>query len=490
MSIYIIGAGFAGRTIAKEILAKGIYGPISAFLDDDPGKIGTHIEQAPVLGPVDDVLDILSLSAKDEALIAMPSAPRERIREIFAHLKRAGFPRIRILPDVGQIIEGEAHLVQTRELDLQDLLGRKPLRIGLKQSLGYLKGKRVLISGAGGSIGSEIARQLLHGGAERLYLLGHGENSIYEIDRELRLLQQEGVGEEATIVPVIGELQDPDFTNFIMERLRADVVFHAAAYKHVPMMEENPVNAIKNNVFGTLNLLRASRVHGVKRFVLISTDKAVNPRSIYGASKKIAEAIVLSEGQKTQADFRSMVVRFGNVLGSRGSIIPLFREQIRTGGPVTITHPEVSRFFMTIPEAVSLVLKAGGVGKNSGLYLLDMGEPVFIRDIAEQLIRFHGFEPHQDIPIRVIGLRKGEKLTETLTEDFEHARTTEFPKILEVQNSLDWTGKGLADFLEQLYPVCYRSSQQPEKYRDRKLLRRILASRLPDLPENTDEPQF
>ena len=500
--IYIIGAGFAARTIAAEIRKKSIYGNIVAFLDDDPEKIGTHVDSVPILGPIDDVLDILTLQSRDEVLIAMPSASRERVRDIYAHVKRCGFSTIKILPDVSQIIEGEAHLVQTRNLDVQDLLGRKPLRIAIRQSLGYLKGKRVLITGAGGSIGSEIARQLLHGGASRLYLFGHGENSIYEIDRELRILQKEGIGTHATLVPVIGELQDPDYVDFIMGRLRADVVFHTAAFKHVPMMEENPVNAIRNNVFGTLNLVRSCRRHGVKRFVLISTDKAVNPSSVYGVSKKIAEAIVIGQ-EKLQTelfpqdpaseDYRAMVVRFGNVLGSRGSIIPLFKDQIRTGGPVTITHPEISRYFMTIPEAVSLVLKAGGVGENNNLYLLDMGEPVSIQDLAEQMIRFYGYEPGKDIPIQYIGLRKGEKLTETLTEEYETIHPTDAAKIFQVQHSHLWAQETLVGIIESLRPICYLDPSHPEGdgiYRNRKLLRKRLADIFPNIQVNPHEPEF
>jgi FlaA1/EpsC-like NDP-sugar epimerase len=506
--IYIIGAGFAAKTLAEEIKTKGIFGKVSAFLDDDSDKIGTHLGETPVLGPIDDVLDILNIQGKDEAIIAMPSAPRERLREIYSHLKRCGFSKIRILPDVSQIVDGEAHLVQTRELDVQDLLGRKPLRIQIRQSLGYIKGKRVLVTGAGGSIGSEIARQLLHGGAERLYLFGHGENSIYEIDRELRLLQKEGIGSNATLVPVIGELQDERYVDYIMGRLRADVVFHTAAYKHVPMMEENPVNAIRNNVFGTLNLVSAARSHGVKRFVFISTDKAVNPNSVYGASKKIAEAIVLGQDYHqpelfphipVSEDYRSMVVRFGNVLGSRGSIIPLFKEQIRTGGPVTITHQDITRYFMTIPEAVSLVLKAGGVGQNAQLYLLDMGEPVRIYDLAEQMIRFYGYEPGKDIPIQIIGLRKGEKLHETLTETYETIHPTDSPKILEVRNSHLWARETLIEIIEQLRPICHGHEHHQSNwmnppvntmYRNRRVLRKLLAQLFPELPENQNEPEF
>ena len=300
-SIYIIGAGFAGTSIATEIRRKGILGEVVAFLDDDSEKIGTRIDGTPVLGPIDDVVELLQRTPADEALIAMPGVARDRLKQIYLLLVRAGFVKIRIVPTVAQIVDGEAHLIQARNIDPEDLLARDPVRMNLKSSLSYLRGKRVLITRAGGSIGSELARQLLSGGAERLYLFGHGENSIYDVDRELRILQEEGVGERATIVPVIGELQDRDYMHFLIRRLRADVVFHTAAHKHVPMMEANPVEAVKNNVFGTDNLISACRESEVERFVMISTDKVVEPVCAYGASKRIAEALVLAQPTDTQA---------------------------------------------------------------------------------------------------------------------------------------------------------------------------------------------
>ncbi len=484
--IYIIGAGFAGQTIAKEIRAKGILGTVVAFLDDDPSKIGTRIEDVPILGPIRDVVQLLRQTPADEALIALPNASREKLRELYTLLKRAGFTKIRILPGISQIIEGDAHLILTRQIHPEDLLARTPVTINLNKSLEYLRGKRVLITGAGGSIGSELARQLLSGGAERLYLFGHGENSIYEIDRELRMLQEEGVGEKATIVPVIGDLQDRDYMLFILKRLRAEVVFHCAAYKHVPMMEANPVAAVKNNIFGTKNLVDAAMEAGTKRFVLISTDKTVEPVSIYGATKKIAEEIVLQADGKSRA---FMVVRFGNVLGSRGSIVPLFRNQILKGGPVTITHPEASRFFMTIPEAASLVLNAGGVGKGGTLYVLDMGEPLFIKELAEQMIRFFGYEPEKDIPMVTIGLRKGEKLTEALWEPAESIEPTGYPKINRILRN-GQVLKGIPELLEALKPICFFDPARSDSYRNRKLLRTILQNAIPTLEVPCDEPEY
>ena len=411
------------------------------------------------------------MNPADEAIIAIPNAGREYLKELYTILKKAGFQQIRILPGISQIIEGDAHLIQTRSIDLQDLLGRNPVTINLKQSLSYLRGKRVLVTGAGGSIGSELCRQLLSGGVARLYLLGHGENSIYQIDRELRLLQEEGVGEKAAIVPVIGDLKDSDYVDYILSQLKADAVFHTAAYKHVPMMEENPVAAIENNVLGTENLIKAAVKYGVKRFVHISTDKAVEPVSVYGISKYLCEQMVLDAASKGGPNF--VVVRFGNVLGSRGSIVPLFQQQIEKGGPVTVTHPDVRRFFMTISEACSLVLKTGGVGESGSLYILDMGEPVRIRDLAEQLIRFQGFEPESEIKIEYIGMRPGERLDECLWARDEEPSETEYSRILRIirKNPPSFDIKNL---VEQLRPVCKFDATNPAAYRNAELLKKIL----------------
>jgi FlaA1/EpsC-like NDP-sugar epimerase len=486
--LYIIGAGFAGRTLAKEINAKAIFGTVVAFLDDDPEKIGKKIEGIPVLGPIRDVARLLRMKSADEAIIAIPSASREYLAELYGILKSAGFQRIRILPGISQIVEGDAHLIQTRSIDPQDLLGRTPAVINLKESLSYLRGKRVLITGAGGSIGSELCRQLLSGGASRLYLLGHGENSIYLIDRELRLLQEEGVGEKTTIVPIIGDLKDRDYMFYILKRLKADVIFHTAAYKHVPMMEENPIAAIENNLFGTKNLLDAAKASGVKRFVHITTDKAVEPVSVYGASKYLCEKLVLSAAKQFNdenggAFNRFMVVRFGNVLGSRGSIMLLFQKQIEKGGPVTVTHRDMKRWFMTIPEACSLVLKAGGMGENGRLYLLDMGEPVLIRDMAEQMIRFYGFEPGRDIKIEYIGTRPGERLDERLWAEDEEPLPTESNRILKIRSreSPEQTRLDVEGFIEKLYPVIRFDPSQAEKYRDAAFLQRLLRDAIPSL---------
>jgi FlaA1/EpsC-like NDP-sugar epimerase len=488
--IYIIGAGFAGRAIAHDISSRPALGRVVAFLDDDRAKVGTQIEGVPVLGPISDVVSLLGRSPADEAIIAIPSAGSERLRELYFLLKRAGFSRIRILPSVAQIIEGDAHLVQTREVKPQDFLGRRSANIGLKESLSYLSGKRVIVSGAGGSIGSEISRQLLHAGVERLYLYGHGENSIYEIDRELRLLQSGGVGVATSIVPVIGELKDPRHTKFVVKRTKAHAIFHCAAYKHVPMMEENPVAAIENNVFGTHHLVEAALEAGTERFVLISTDKAVDPVSTYGASKALAERLVLSAAKKASTSQAFMMVRFGNVLGSRGSIIPLFKRQIEKGGPVTVTHPDMSRYFMTIPEACSLVLKAGGAGENAGAYLLDMGQPIKIVDLAEQMIRFYGLEPGRDVAIDFIGLRAGERLEERLVAADERTVATRASGILRLERATPVPDPTPA--LEELAPICGIGGYDADdgSYRNRLKLRAVLKKHVPTVMVPDDEAEF
>lgn len=475
--MYIIGAGFAGQMIAKEIQQKKLFGEVAAFLDDDTSLIGKIIDGIPVLGPIEHFTSFLRHTERDEAIIAIPSAPKEKIREIYDLLLKAGFLRIRILPSVSQIIDGEVHLIQAREIDPLDILGRNPVTIPLKESLQYLRGKRVLITGAGGSIGSELARQLLSGGAERLYLFGHGENSIYQIDKELRILQKEGVGEKATIVPVIGELKDREYMFYIMKKLKCDAVFHCAAYKHVPLMEENPVAVIENNVFGTKNILDASLLSGVKRFVLISTDKAVQPECVYGISKLLCEKLLLEAAEKAKNGESYMFVRFGNVIGSRGSILPLFTAQIQAGGPLTVTDPNVKRFFMTIPEACSLVLQTGGIGKNGNPYLLDMGEPIKIIDIAEQVIRICGFEPYKDVDIKFIGLRNGERMEEPLWIEEENPQKTQYSKILTLKNVKDL--KNLDLLLEKLKPVCFYDENKNEMYRNATILLKELSSNFP-----------
>ena len=484
--IYIVGAGFSGRAIAREIRGNEAFGEVVAFIDDSDDKIGTQIDSIRVLGPIDRIREHLRSVPAEEAIIAIPTTDAANLKRIHALLDRVPLRRIRFLPKISQIEEGPPHVIQTKNIDPQDILARDPVTISLKESLAYLRGRRVLITGAGGSIGGELARQLLSGGAQRLYLLDNGETNLYEIDKELRLLQNAGVGEAASIVPVIGDLRDSDYMNFVLTRLKADVVFHCAAYKHVPMLEANPVEAVKNNVFGTKNLVDAAVKSGVSRFVLISTDKAVDPVCVYGASKMLAEEIVLHASTDTM---RSMVVRFGNVFDSRGSIVPLFKRQIEAGGPVTLTHPDTTRFFMTLPESASLVLKAGGVGDGGIVYVLDMGEPVRIQDLAEQMIRFYGLEPERDIRIEYIGLRPGERMDESLYTDDETAESTPYPRINRLIRKPRFNGD-LVQILDCLRPACFFKNSEATRYRNRLYLRSCLKTYIPSIETPEYEPEY
>lgn len=489
--IIIIGAGFSGQAIAKEIMKNSAHGKVIAFIDDDKDKIGTSIDDIPVFGPINIISTLFDGLKGDDALIAIPSLTHKELKRIVKIVKTAAFKRIRIVPSVSQIVSGDAHLVQTRELDPQDFLGRTPIHIDLKKTLKFLHNKRIVITGAGGSIGSELSQQLLMAGAERIYLFGHGENSIYQIDQELRRLQAAGVGEKSTIVPVIGDLQDRDYMHFIIKRLKADFIFHTAAHKHVPMMEKNPVEAVKNNVFGTKNLVDAIEAAGIGRLIFISTDKAVNPSCVYGASKKLAEMIVMGSNTKSN---QFSVVRFGNVLGARGSIVPLFRNQIMDGGPVTITHPHMSRFYMTISEAVSLVLQTAGIGEHCSLYLLDMGEPIKIVDLAETMIKFYGYTTDQ-IPLTFIGLREGEKLHEKLhDEKFELPQKTTQDRILKIVRADGKKGAALDidpfKIIEELEPICFLDSEKDGLYRNRQLLRKTLLKYFPTIEVPDHEPPF
>ncbi|MBP5176594.1 MAG: polysaccharide biosynthesis protein [Treponema sp.] len=377
---------------------------------------------------------------------------------------------------------GKSECEMETKINPIDVLGRTPIEIPLQESLAYLKDKRVLITGAGGSIGSELARQLLLGGTQRIYLFGHGENSIVQIYRELHVLQSQGVGKDAAIVPIIGDMKDREYVRYIISHTRADVIVQCAAYTHGPMMEENPGAVIEYHVFGTKNLLDASLESGVGRFVLISTDKAVSPISVYGVSKMLSEKLVLDYSARVSENQSFMFVRFGNVLGSRGSLLPIFMEQIKKGGPLTVTDKNMERFFMTIPEACSLVLQTGGVGENGRSYLLDMGEPLKIVDIAEQVIRLAGLEPYKDIDISFIGCRPGERLYEPLWLKEENPTPTKYPKILSLENRAMETIT-LDEMLEMLHPICMYDEEKSGQFRDRETLINILRKYIPTLDE-------
>jgi len=417
----IVGAGDAGEIMVLE-MARSTYSAHIAigFVDDNPDKKDLQIHGVPVLGTLEQIPDIARRYDIDEILIAIPSANGDQIRRINELCAQTG-ARLRTLPPVAEVLGKLNQLPSTvREVEIEDLLRRKPAETNIAQIGTYISGETVLISGGGGSIGSELARQIAKLNPARLLLMGKGENSIFEIEQEL---VQTGFKPQC----IIGDIRDRDALELLFKEHHPTVVFHAAAHKHVPLMEANILEAVKNNVKGTLNMAEISAKYGVRKFVNISTDKAVNPGNVMGATKRVGELIVRSIAQRSETEFA--VVRFGNVLGSRGSLVPMLKKQIRQGGPVRLTHPEMTRFFMTIPEAVALILQAGAIGHRGELFILDMGEPIKIVDLAYDLIRLHGLEPNVDIPVQFMGPRPGEKLHEELVYDQEQLQPTVHPKI-------------------------------------------------------------
>ena len=422
--VLIVGAGESGTMIAREMLRHPEAGlrPIG-FADDDLGKQKKRFLGLSVLGKLPDLPAILETYRVDEVLIAMPSEAGSVIRRVVEHARHAGVDH-RIIPGVYEFLSGSVSISQIRKVNLEDLLRREPVRLDVSDIREYVEGRVVLVTGAGGSIGSEIVRQVARFGARKVLLLGRGENSIYEILGECKRTWA-----DLDVRPLICDVRDRERLSHLFEQHRPEVVFHAAAHKHVPLMEDNPDEAVLNNVGGTLNLVDLALAHGVKRFVNISTDKAVNPTSVMGATKRVAEYVVGRAAAYAEPGHSFVSVRFGNVLGSRGSVVPLFKRQIAAGGPVTVTDPEMKRYFMTIPEAAQLVLQAGGLGTNGRVYVLDMGEPVKIVDLARDLIHLSGFEPDVDIPIVFNGIRPGEKLFEELLTAEEGTDSSRHEKI-------------------------------------------------------------
>jgi len=406
----IIGAGDAGALVVRELQRSSQLNLVPVgFLDDDPAKQKHSIHGVTVIGRVNDLENAVDQQDIDEVIIAIPSAPGQLVRMVNDVCRLKGIPS-RTMPGIYELIGGKVNVSRLREVDITDLLRREPIRVNDEAVGAALEGKRVLVTGAGGSIGRELCRQIARRNPSELVLLGHGENSIFEI-----LLELEYDYPDLTLHPVIADIRNDERLAQIFNQHQPQIVFHTAAHKHVPLMEINVVEAITNNVIGTNNVVQAALSHDTERFVLISTDKAVRPSSVYGATKRLAEMIVLDAADTTKRAFT--VVRFGNVLGSRGSIIPKFKNQIVNGGPVTITHPDMYRFFMTIPEAVYLVLQAASMERGGETFVLNMGEPVRILDLAEDLIRLSGLEPHRDIEIAYTGIRPGEKLTEELWDE-------------------------------------------------------------------------
>lgn len=415
--VLIVGAGDAGALVAREL--RNHYDgrmEIIGFIDDDPQKLGQRIFSRPILGSRQDIPAVAQGHSVDEIIISMPSVARKVIREIVEVAQKTGV-QVKILPGVYDLIEGNVTVSQIRQVELEDLLGREPVEVDLAGISSYLAGKVVLVTGAGGSIGSELCRQVLNFEPKKLLLLDRCENGVYEIEMELK-----AQAAATALVSLVKDIQDERSLDEIFSTYKPAVVFHAAAHKHVPLMETNPEEAIKNNVLGTYRVALAAKNHKAEKFVLVSTDKAVNPTSIMGASKRIAEMIV--QYLDTRGATEYMAVRFGNVLGSRGSVVPLFKKQILAGGPVTVTHEEMLRYFMTIPEAVQLIIQTGALGRGGEVFVLDMGEPVRIMDLAKTLIRLSGFEPYKDIDIKITGMRPGEKLYEELLTADEKKNVT------------------------------------------------------------------
>ena len=420
----IIGAGDAGATIAREIeryhkRSRKVIG----FIDDDESKFNRLMGGVRILGNRHDIPSIVKENKVKEIIIAMPSVTRNEIRnimEICSPLKC----KVNTLPGMYQLLDDEVLVSHLHPVSIEDLLERDEVRLDMDIVEHYIREKVVLITGAGGSIGSEICRQIMRVGPKQLLLLGHGENSIYLINQELKNIYKDG-----PIIPIIADIRDKQQLDQIFTQYNPQVVFHAAAHKHVPLMEIQPMAAVLNNIYGTRNVADVAGRHGVERFVMISTDKAVNPTSVMGATKRVAEKVIIS--MNDTYDTKYITVRFGNVLGSRGSVIPLFKKQIEAGGPVTVTDPEMTRYFMTIPEASQLVLQAGAMGKGGEVFLLDMGEPVKIIDLARNMIRLSGLEPDKDIHIKITGLRPGEKKYEELLTSEEGTNRTNHTKIFE-----------------------------------------------------------
>lgn len=438
----IIGAGDAGATIAREIeryhkRSRKVIG----FIDDDEAKFNRLMGGVRILGNRHDIPSIVKENKVKEIIIAMPSVTRNEIRnimEICSPLKC----KVNTLPGMYQLLDDEVLVSHLHPVSIEDLLERDEVRLDMDIVEHYIRDKVVLVTGAGGSIGSEICRQIMRVGPKMLLLLGHGENSIYLINQELKNIYKDG-----PIIPIIADIRDKQQLDQIFTQYNPQVVFHAAAHKHVPLMEIQPMAAVLNNIYGTRNVADVAGRHGVERFVMISTDKAVNPTSVMGATKRVAEKVIIS--MNDTYDTKYITVRFGNVLGSRGSVIPLFKKQIETGGPVTVTDPEMTRYFMTIPEASQLVLQAGAMGKGGEVFLLDMGEPVKIIDLARNMIRLSGLEPDKDIHIKITGLRPGEKKYEELLTSEEGTNRTNHTKIFEAALDTvdrDWLMKKIGTF--------------------------------------------
>lgn len=456
--VLIVGAGHAGSLVIKEFKQNPELEMVPVgIIDDDKSKHGLSIYGVRVLGGREKIPYIVEAKKVEEIIIAMPSVDRREVKKI-ADICSATKCKVKIVPGIYELLNGKVDVRKIRDIRIEDLLGREPVRININAAKEYLKGKKVLVTGAGGSIGSELVRQVARFEPELLLLFDISENNIFDLEHQLKTYFP-----KQKYIPIIGSIRDVAKVEAVMAKYRPDVVFHAAAHKHVPLMELNPMEAIKNNVFGTLYVAEAAKKYKAERFILISTDKAVNPKNVMGASKRVAEIII--QMMAKSGDTRFAAVRFGNVLGSAGSVIPLFKKQIEAGGPVTVTHPEVTRYFMTIPEAVQLVIQAGAMAEGGEIFVLDMGEPVKILDLATEMIKLSGLEPGKDIKIEFIGLRPGEKLHEELFYDKEDVIKTQCEKIY-----LAKTSSSYSEFkkeLENLKNIFLASNKELQKLIER-----------------------
>ncbi len=467
--IMIVGAGVSGSVILREIhTSTYVDDTVVCFVDDDKNKLGKILNGVPIEGNRDEIPSLAQKYRVDEIYIAMPSATAQARKEII-EICRTTDCKVKTLPGIYQLLNDEVSVSKLREVQIEDLLGREPVQVDLDEIIGYVSGKTILVTGGGGSIGSELCRQIAGHNPKRLVIFDVYENNAYDIQQELKKSHP-----ELDLVVLIGSVRNTHRMESVFSTYRPDIVYHAAAHKHVPLMEDSPCEAIKNNVFGTYKTAKAADKYGTKRFVLISTDKAVNPTNIMGASKRLCEMVIQMMDARSETDF--VAVRFGNVLGSNGSVIPLFRKQIEAGGPVTVTHPDIIRYFMTIPEAVSLVLQAGAYAKGGEIFVLDMGKPVKILDLAENLIRLSGYEPYVDIPIEFTGLRPGEKLYEELLMGEEGLQDTP-NKLIHIGKPIEFDKERLAEQLDTLYEVA----NHDENGKIREMVRELVPTYRPQM---------
>ena len=468
-NVMIIGAGEAGKSLVNEFSSSShIHSRVRCLIDDNSAKWGRRLGGVPIVGGREEIQAAAEKYHIHRIIYAIPSGSARTRKEILDICSTTGC-QVQVVPGIYQLVNGEISVSKLRKVDVQDLLGREPIKVNLDEILNFISGKVVLVTGGGGSIGSELCRQIAKSNPKQLIIFDIYENNAYDIQMELQRAYP-----ELNLVTLIGSVRNTTRVNRVMETYRPDLVFHAAAHKHVPLMEDSPNEAIKNNVFGTYKMARAAAAYGVKRFVLISTDKAVNPTNIMGASKRLCEMVVQMMNRESETEF--VAVRFGNVLGSNGSVIPLFKKQIEAGGPVTVTHPDIIRYFMTIPEAVSLVLQAGYYASGGEIFVLDMGEPVKIDDMARNLIRLSGYEPDVDIPIHYTGLRPGEKLYEELLMEEEGLKETA-NKLIHIGRPIEMDDKKFKQQLS-LLEEAYRTESDHTKA----LVAEIVPTYHPNIP--------